>query len=206
MAVESATIRLERVSKRYGRQWVIRELDATFAGAEPIGVRGRNGAGKSTLLRLLSAQLSPTRGSVRYTVGGRTVPPGEMYRFVSWTGPYFEVVEELSLLEFLTFHFRMKPARANLDPREMLERTELLSFADRTLTDCSSGMRQRILLATALYAATPIMLLDEPTVTFDAAAVAWFHRELREFGRDRLTVIASNDAADLRGCASVIDL
>ena len=206
MAAEPATIRLDRVSKRYGRQWVIRELNATFAGVAPIGVRGRNGAGKSTLLRLLSAQLSPTRGSVRYSVDGRAVAPAEMYRHVSWTGPYFEVVEELSLREFLTFHFRMKPARDGLDPETMLERTELVPFADRSLNNCSSGMRQRILLATALYAATPILLLDEPTVTFDAAAVDWFHQELGEFARDRLTVIASNDPADLRACTSVIDL
>ena len=206
MAADPATIRLHGVSKRYGRQWVIRELNATFRGGTPIGIRGRNGAGKSTLLRLLAAQLSPTRGSVRFTVGGLDVPAAAMYRHVSWTGPYFEVVEELSLVEFLTFHFRMKPARAGLDARRVLERTGLLPFAHRTLNDCSSGMRQRVLLATALYADTPVLLLDEPTVTFDGAAVEWFHRELGEFGRDRLTVIASNDAADLQGCASVIDL
>ena len=206
MEAESASIQLERVSKRYGRQWVIRELDATLTGSEPIGVRGRNGAGKSTLLRMLAAQLTPTRGAIRFSIAGRPVAPAEMYRYVSWTGPYFEVVEELSLRELLTFHFRMKPPRDGLDARAMLERTELLAFAERPLSDCSSGMRQRILLATALYAATPILLLDEPTVTFDAAAVSWFHRELAQFGRDRLTVIASNDAGDLQGCGSVIDL
>ena len=206
MATEPASIALEQVSKRYGRQWVIRGLDATFSGKAVYGIRGRNGSGKSTLLRMLAGQLSPSRGSVRFSLGGTAVKPEAMYRHVSWTGPYFEIVEELSVREMLTFHFRLKPARNGLTPAAMLERTELGPYADRALHDCSSGMRQRVLLATALYAATPVLLLDEPTVTFDAPATAWFHGELATFGADRLVIIASNDPADLRTCATLVDL
>ena len=201
-----ATLRLEEVSKRFGREWVIRRFSGQFTAGTVYGIRGRNGSGKSTLLRMLAGHLSPSRGRVRCTVEGSTVPPAEMYRRVSWTGPYFEIVEELTVLEMLTFHFTLKPLLSGLTPRSVLERTDLQHAADRPLRDCSSGMRQRILLATALYADTPILLLDEPTVTLDDAAAEWFGRELLAHSGNRLTVIASNDARDLQLCADVTDL
>ena len=205
-AAATASIRLEEVSKRFGRQWVIRQFSHEFTAGTIYGIRGRNGSGKSTLLRMLAGQLSPSRGRVSFTVNGRTVPPGEVYRLVSWTGPYFEIVEELTVLEMLVFHFTLKPLLAGMTPRSVLERTELTDFRDRPLHDCSSGMRQRILLATALYADSPILLLDEPTVTLDTTAADWFKRELQHYVGDRLTVIASNDARDLTLCGKVTDL
>ena len=209
MAIDAAaatSIRLESVSKRFGRQWVIRQLSREFLGGTIHGIRGRNGSGKSTLLRMLAGQLSPSRGRVSFTVNGQSVAPGDIYRQVSWTGPYFEIVEELTVLEMLTFHFTLKPLRGGMTPASVLERTELTNFRDRPLLDCSSGMRQRILLATALYANTPILLLDEPTVTLDTAAATWFQGELERCTGGRLTVIASNDARDLTLCGNVTDL
>ena len=209
MAIDAApttSIRLEAVSKRFGRQWVIRQFSGEFTAGTIYGIRGRNGSGKSTLLRILAGQLSPSRGRVSFTVNGRTFPPGDAYRLVSWTGPYLEIVEELTVLEMLTFHFTLKPPTAGMTPGLVLERTELTEFRHRPLRDCSSGMRQRVLLATALYADTPILLLDEPTVTLDTEAAAWFEGELQKHARDRLTVIASNDARDLKLCADVTDL
>ncbi|PPK84280.1 ABC transporter family protein [Neolewinella xylanilytica] len=200
------TVRMEDVSKRFGRQWVIKQFSEAFHTDTIYGIRGRNGSGKSTLLRMLSGQLSPSRGRVVFQKAGVAIPPDRIYRYVSWTGPYFEVVEELTVLEMLTFHFRLKPAAEGMTPAIILDRTGLTPFADRPLLDCSSGMRQRILLATALYAAAPILLLDEPTVTLDREAAEWFEAELQRFAVGRLTVIASNDPRDLKACASVTDL
>ncbi|WP_157976277.1 ATP-binding cassette domain-containing protein [Lewinella sp. IMCC34191] len=200
------TVRLDEVSKRFGRQWIIKQLSTDFVSGRTYGISGRNGSGKSTLLRMLAGQLSPSRGRVSYTLNGRTVAPDKIYRYVSWTGPYFEIVEELTLLEMLTFHFELKSARAGLDAASILDRTGLTAYAQRPLLDCSSGMRQRILLATALYADTPLLLLDEPTVTLDATAAGWFAEELRQFSENRLVIIASNDPRDLASCEQVTDL
>ena len=89
---------------------------------------------------------------------------------------------------------------------DLLERIELTPFRNRKITDCSSGMWQRVMLATALYADTPLLLLDEPTVTLDQEAVAWFDRELQACSAGRLTVIASNDPRDLTTCGTVRQL
>ena len=197
---------LSGLGKRYARRWVFRDLADTFTGGETIGISGSNGSGKSTLLRLLAGQLTPSRGEVTLAVDDLRISASEYYRFVSWTGPYLEVPEELTIAEFLDFHFGFKPLAPGLSLDELPERLGLAAARNRRLTDCSSGMRQRVLLGSALYAATPLLLLDEPTVTLDAAAVDWFHTELADHRADRLVFIASNDPEDLRSCSRIISL
>ncbi len=200
------TISLAGVSKRFGREWVLRELTQQYQSGTVYGVGGRNGSGKSTLLRLLAGQLSPSRGSISYTLADCPLAVAGVYRLVSWTGPYLEVVEELTIEEMLRFHFGLKPLAPGLTIEGVMERIALGSVRRRTLLDCSSGMRQRVLLATGLYAATPLLLLDEPTVTLDQAAASWFATELAHYSAGRLVVIASNDARDLALCSSVQSL
>ncbi|MCP9237738.1 ATP-binding cassette domain-containing protein [Lewinella sp. JB7] len=208
MATEATDLRIElrEVSKKFGREWVLRKINATYTSGTVYGVRGRNGSGKSTLLRLLAGQLSPSRGAVVHTLAGEPVSTADVYRYVSWTGPYLEMVEELTIIELLRFHFTLKSAVDGLRPRDICRRIELDKFRDRPLSDCSSGMRQRVMLATGLYADTPLLLLDEPTVTLDRPAADWFFGELARFGPNRLTIIASNDPRDLVSCATVTDL
>ena len=205
-AAPGLRITLEDVSKRFGRQWILRHRSEAYVAGERYGIRGRNGSGKSTLLRLLAGQLSPTRGRVTFTLDGRRFPVEEMYRHVSWTGPYFEIVEELTVEEFLKYHFTLKPLLPGHDVARVVDRIDLRAARHRPLKDCSSGMRQRVLLASALFAATPLLLLDEPTVTLDAASADWFDATLQDCAAGRLTVIASNDERDLRRCNHIAEL
>lgn len=199
-------IKLSGVGKRFGRHWVLKDYAETFSGGELVGVRGRNGSGKSTLLRILCGQLTPSRGKISFELDSADIFEDERYRYVSWTGPYLEIPEELTVAEFLKFHFSFKPLQKGIDLTDIPARLELEHARNRRLIDCSSGMRQRVLLGSALYAATPLVLLDEPTVTLDADAVEWFHRQLAETRGERLVIIASNDPEDLRNCQRVLNL
>lgn len=199
-------IELNGIGKRFGRQWILQDVDDVLNGGETIGVRGRNGSGKSTFLRVLCGQLTPSRGGIVFSVDDKVVNADQRYRHVSWTGPYIEIVEELTIAEFLDFHFRFKPLRPGISLKAVPELLELDKVRNRRLADCSSGMRQRVLLGSALYADTPLLLLDEPTVTLDTDAMAWFHSQLDAHRDDRLVVIASNDEQDLKSCDRIITL
>lgn len=199
-------IELRRLSKRFGRRWVIRELDATLRAGEMVGIDGRNGSGKTTLLRLISGQLTPSRGRVRWTMSGEEVRDDDRYRAVAWAGPYLELPEELTIAEFFDFHFRMKPLRAGLTVDDLPEMVELADARNRLLGDCSSGMLQRVMLGSVLYADAALLLLDEPTLTLDGGAKYWFFDQLKRFRDGRLVVIASNDAEDLAICDRRITL
>lgn len=201
------SITTDRLGKRFGRQWIIKDLSLSLSAGEVIGVQGRNGSGKSTLLRMLCGQLTPSRGKVTWQSNNKqTVKLDDWYRYVSWTGPYTELVEELTVAEHLAFNFAFKPLLSGITVEDLPERVGLHTARNRSLLDCSSGMRQRVLLGGALYAATPLLLLDEPTVTLDSEAAAWFQRELTAVKAGRLVVIASNDPADLEQCTRTITL
>lgn len=200
------TIELRGIGKRFARHWIIQDFDASLQSGTVTGIRGRNGSGKSTLLRLLCGQLTPSRGKLSFNLKGKEVPVSQIYQHVSWTGPYLEIIEELTITEFLRFHFTLKPLLPGMDLAGIPALLELDHVRNRKLSDCSSGMRQRVLLGSALFADTPLLLLDEPTVTLDTEAVSWFHTQLAACAADRLVVIASNDPDDLRACGRVISL
>lgn len=199
-------IELTGVGKRFGRHWIIRDFSEVFTSGSQIGIRGRNGSGKSTLLRLLCGQLTPSRGQIDFSVAGKEIDAAHVYRHVSWTGPYLEIVEELTIAEFLRFHFTLKPLLPQLRLTDIPAMLELDHVRNRKLSDCSSGMRQRVLLGSALYANTPLLLLDEPTVTLDEEAISWFQSQLAATRRNRLVIIASNDEQDLNGCGRILTL
>jgi len=205
-ADQQLTITASAIGKRFGRNWIIRDFTDTFRSGEQVGIKGRNGSGKSTLLRMLCGQLTPSRGKLSFTLDGQEIKTADFYRYVSWTGPYLEIVEELSIADFLRFHFGMKPLRASIKLEDVPAMLELDQVRNRKLSDCSSGMRQRVLLGSALYADSPLLLLDEPTVTLDETAVDWFHGQLAKHGAGRLVFVASNDADDLAGCGRVTSL
>lgn len=199
-------IELTGVGKRFGRHWIIRDFSDTFSSGTQVGVRGRNGSGKSTLLRMLCGQLTPSRGQIDFSMEGKVIDVGQIYRHVSWTGPYLEIVEELTIAEFLRFHFTLKPLLPGLELADIPALLELDHVRNRKLSDCSSGMRQRVLLGSALYADTALLLLDEPTVTLDEEAIVWFQAQLADNRQDRLVIIASNDEQDLVGCKRILTL
>lgn len=199
-------IELTGVGKRFGRHWIIRDLSEVFTSGSQIGIRGRNGSGKSTLLRLLCGQLTPSRGQIDFSIEGKKVSAGNIYQHISWTGPYLEIVEELTISDFLRFHFTLKPLLPHIELAAVPALLELDQVRNRKLSDCSSGMRQRVLLGSALYADTSLLLLDEPTVTLDEEAITWFQQQLAANRDDRLVIIASNDEQDLVGCERVLAL
>jgi ABC-type multidrug transport system ATPase subunit len=200
------SIQFKSVSKRFSRRWILKDFNFTFKSGNLYGIRGRNGSGKSTLLRLLCGQLTPSRGAITYQQDGKDLKVDQIYRLVSWAGPYLELVEELSIEDFFRFHFNIKAPLPGIKIEEIPALIELDSFRRRKIRDCSSGMRQRVLLASALYSNTPVLMLDEPTVTLDSEAIEWFHQQLNQYGTGRLVLIASNEADDLRSCNEIITM
>lgn len=195
-------IALQGVGKRYRNAWVFRGLDAELVSGECVALLGPNGSGKSTLLRLLAGAMRPTEGVLRWTVpGGSAVPAEGVYRHVALAAPYVDPIGPFTLDEQLAFHERFKPWRAGYDRDAVVAACGLERHRGKRLSDYSSGMRQRVRLALALFGAEPLLLLDEPTTNLDAAGAEWFRERLEEAAPGRLVVIASNEPRETARCA-----
>jgi ABC-type multidrug transport system ATPase subunit len=198
------TITLEGVGKRFHREWVIRHLSKKFISPGRYAIAGPNGSGKSTLMRMIAGQLMPSEGKVLFHDGEVPIPPDRIYRYLSWAAPYMDLIDEFSLIELLRFHNRFRPL--NRTESAVLAATGLEGQGQKSLSEFSSGMKQRVKLALALYSASRLVLLDEPTTNLDEDGMAWFRTELADQGKDRLVVIASNEEGDLDGCSERLEL
>ncbi len=199
-------IELEKLSKRYDREWIIRSFSYVFESGNCYGVNGRNGAGKSTLLRILSGHLTPSRGRIGFLQDGQNIAIEKLYPHLSLVGPYIDLIEELTLSELIDFHFQFKKLRPGIKKASLPDLFELSKYKKLKLNQFSSGMKQRVALGLALFADTELLLLDEPTTTLDQEARGWFQQHLAQQMAGRLVVIATNVEEDLQHCTHFIDM
>lgn len=147
---ETALLRIERASVRYGNRLVLDEVSVTLNPGEFVTVVGPNGAGKTTLLRLLLGLLEPSTGTL-------------------WRAPDLRVgyvpqrlaldpTLPLSVNRFLTLTLRVSRARL----LAVLEETGMACLFDAPVQGLSGGELQRLLLARALLRDPQLLVLDEP--------------------------------------------
>jgi ABC-type multidrug transport system ATPase subunit len=192
----------QNLGRRYGRQWIFRHLSYAFEPGSATAILGPNGAGKSTLLSILAGQLLPSEGTVRYeeALSGKALPVAEVPRLLAYCAPYLELPEDFTLLELLAFHTRLKPLRPGVSNADLVDIMYLQKARHQPVRTFSSGMKQRLKLGLALYAATPLLLLDEPTTNLDAQGAAWYLEHVAHVRDSRLVVVSSNVPAEYGFC------
>ena len=195
----------DHVSMRFGRRRLFDDLSLAVEAGAPLAVVGANGSGKSTLLLLFAGLLAPTGGAVRLEVGGRAVEPRDVPRTVGYVAPALDLYDALSARETLAFLARARslPA-ADARIEAALARVGLADRADDPVGAFSTGMRQRLKLATAVLHDPSVLLLDEPGATLDAAG-----RDLTASlvaDPDRVVVVATNDPGEAALCPRRVEL
>lgn len=185
-------IRLEDIGKRFGMDWIFRDVQFEFESGKAYALTGPNGSGKSTLMKIISLSMTPSKGQVRYIVTGHRNPDAdEMMRTVAFAAPYISLVQEFTLEEMLQFHFRFRKMLVP-DTETLLELSGLSAHRHKQVQHFSSGMTQRLKLSLSILSDTPVLLLDEPTSNLDAKAAAWYHDMIQHYTKDKIVIIGSN--------------
>ena len=195
----------QSLGRRYGRQWIFRQLSHAFQPGTATAILGPNGAGKSTLLSILAGQLLPTEGQVAYSLADKPLSVNEIPKYLAYCAPYLELPEDFTLLELLAFHTRLKPLRPGLSVAGLVDLMYLQKARHQPVRTFSSGMKQRLKLGLALYAAAPLLLLDEPTTNLDAQGAAWYQEHVaRVRDAGRLVIVSSNVPAEYAFCEAQV--
>ncbi len=185
-------IQLEQISRSFGPQVVIKDLDFTFEEGKRYAILGGNGSGKSTLLKLVYGALTPSGGKINYRAHGQQVANDSAPYKISIAGPYLELIEELTALEFLEFYYQFRTPLNGLTARDILEICMLKEAAKKEIRNFSSGMKQRLRLGLALLTQSGLILLDEPTSNLDPPGVEWYRQLLGEYLQNRTLLVGSN--------------
>ena len=200
-------ITLNKLSKRYGSQWIFKDVDFEFLDQGKYAIVGSNGSGKSTLLRILIAKIPFTKGHIRYeTNDGVQVNPEEIYSKISVATTSMSLIEEFNLLELVQFHIKFRKPIDGISSDEILEILELSDEKKKLVSNFSSGMKQRLKIGLAILTESEILVLDEPGANLDEAAKSWFLNLLHKYLNKRMLVIASNESSDLIMCDQELNL
>lgn len=183
-------IQLDHISKRFGKQWIFKNLNYLIESNSTHAICGRNGSGKSTLLKILSGYNTATSGKLNYQKNGQRIELEDHITEVNYAAPYQQLLEELTLTEHLDFHFQFKESL--IPPTEIVQRVGLQSAQNKFVGDFSSGMKQRLKLGLALFSKGSLLLLDEPTSNLDEQGIVWYKEEILKKKGDCTIIIASN--------------
>jgi ABC-type multidrug transport system ATPase subunit len=199
-------ITLTDAGKRFNRDWIFRHLHYEFIKGVFYAITGPNGSGKSTLLQVIAGAIANSEGQIQYRFKDRELPADSVFKYISITAPYLELVEEMSVLEFLRFHQRFKPFQTSWDPEKIISILGLSSASHRQIRYYSSGMKQRVKLAQAIFSDVPVVLLDEPCTNLDLDGINLYRQLVQDYCNDRLVIVSSNDIQEYAFCEKKIDM
>jgi len=200
------TIRLSNAGKRFNRDWVFKGVTYSFSAGETYAITGANGSGKSTLLQVLAGSLGVSKGEIAWDLGKKVVDSNDVFKFLAIAAPYIEVIEEMTAVEFLAFHQQFKPLTGGVTIPQILSIIGLDKAANKQIRYYSSGMKQRVKLAQAVFSAAPLLLLDEPCTNLDAAGFDLYRRLINDFAGHKTIIVSSNDINEYSFCRNVINI
>jgi len=197
---------LENLGRRFNRDWIFRSINYDFSLPHSYAILGINGSGKSTLLQILNGSLSPSAGSISFFYQQKKIEVERVYQHISLAAPYLELIEEFSLSEVIDFHFQFKTCLNGMDRQKIIGLLQMEDSKHKLLRYFSSGMKQRVKLALAFCADTPLLMLDEPTANLDTQGIDWYLQLIEKFAANRLTLICSNQEHEYSFCQNRLNI
>jgi ABC-2 type transport system ATP-binding protein len=193
----SAIVRLEKVTKSYGRTPAVRELSLSIDEGEMFGLIGPDGAGKTTTLRMILGILAPDGGTIA-TCGLEPRPKRrELAHRVGYLSQRFSLYGDLTVDENVAFFAEIHGVRDYRALRdELLETMRLTPFRARLAERLSGGMKQKLALACTLVHTPELLVLDEPTTGVDPVSRRDFWKLLSRLQRDGLTILLATPYLD----------
>jgi ABC-2 type transport system ATP-binding protein len=183
-------VEVSHLTKRYGPVTAVSDLTFTVEPGVVTGFLGLNGAGKTTTMRMLTGLVSPTSGTA--TIDGR--PYQKLDQPSRTVGSVFDA-SAFHPAHTARDHLRVYAAMGgHPDSRvtALLEQLGLAEAAHRRTAEFSTGMRQRLALATALLGDPRVLLLDEPSNGLDPEGMLWLRGFLRRLADEGRTVLISS--------------
>ncbi|MCX7982026.1 MAG: ABC transporter ATP-binding protein [Syntrophales bacterium] len=191
---------LEEVTKNYGALRAVDGISLRVEAGEIFGLLGPNGAGKTTTLRLMGGIILPDSG--RITIGGISLlqDPVAAKKIIGFIPDRPYVYEKLTGREFLQFIadvYRLERSRAMKRADSLLEMFGLDGRQNDLVESYSHGMKQRLVIISALLHDPQVIIVDEPMVGLDPAGVKLVRETLQEQAKRGSTVFLSTHTLSL---------
>ena len=187
-------IELIDLTKRYGRTLAVDRLSLSVPRGEIFGFIGPNGAGKTTTIRMMGGTLAPTEGRVVIDGIDMADRPEEAKRRIGFIPDRPFLYEKLTGMEFMRFSAALYGVGDGMfqeRARGILKMFGLLEWSADLIEAYSHGMKQRLIIAAALLHEPRVIVVDEPMVGLDPAAIKMVKDILKGLARQGTTIFMS---------------
>ncbi len=205
----SKTIEVEGLVFRYHLKDILHSISFCIESGEVVGLLGPNGAGKTTTLKILTGILAPSSGCVR--IHGYSLPEQALNvkGVIGYVPETAGIYESLTAQEYLELIGRLREIEEKALKQKILALFEVFDIAKQRfsrLATFSKGMRQKVLVASALLHDPPVLLLDEPLTGLDVSTSLVIKDLISALSSEGKTVLYSSHVLDVveRVCDRVL--
>lgn len=163
-------IELQGVSKDYPGVKAVDKISFSVGSGEVHGFLGPNGAGKSTTMRMITNLIPPTSGTIKI-FGRDVVSDSELQNEVGFLPEQPPLYHNMTVIDYLNFVLDLHGQKSTSYRDEAIEKCGLKEVTHRLVGNLSKGFRQRVGIASTLVHNPKLIILDEPTVGLDPAAI-----------------------------------
>jgi ABC-2 type transport system ATP-binding protein len=185
------SIEVINISKSYGTQKALDQINFSIKKGEIVGFLGPNGAGKSTLMKILTSYIKADEGQA--IVNGHEVINAQklVQQSVGYLPEHNPLYLDLYVKEYLSFNADVyKVAKSRIE--EVINLTGLTPECHKKIGQLSKGYRQRVGLANALLHNPDVLILDEPTTGLDPNQLVEIRALIKNIGKDKTVFLSTH--------------
>lgn len=189
------SISVQGLSKVYGSQKAVDNINFEIHKGEIVGFLGPNGAGKSTTMKILTGYIPATEGSAEVNGFDVKIAPQEVKQSIGYLPEHNPLYLDMFVREFLEFvgtlhHIPKKELKQRVEETIKLVGLELEKH--KKIGQLSKGYRQRVGLAQALIHNPEVLILDEPTTGLDPNQLAEIRELIKEIGKNKTVIFSTH--------------
>ena len=185
--MNEAYISIDHLSKKFDKDFVLKDVNAVLHKGEILGFLGPSGAGKTTTIKILTGQLVPTSGTAEVLGIDYRKIDERIYEQIGIVTDSSGVYERMTVFDNLKYFARiLNVPLENIDP--LLKRIGLYEHRKKPASKLSKGQTQRLILARALLHKPKVLFLDEPTSGLDPSTALEIHRILKELRDEGMAI------------------
>jgi len=193
--VTSPLLSAKSLSRYYGPQLAVNQLDFEVYKGEVLGFLGPNGAGKSTSMKMLSGNLAPSQGEISINGYDLLSQPKQAKAHIGYLPEQPPLYKELSVIEFLSFCARINSipsANRRKAVNTAIERCGLGDVSKRLISHLSKGYQQRVGIAQAIIHTPAVIILDEPTSGLDPIQIREIRQLIKDIAREHSVILSTH--------------
>ena len=201
-------LELCNISKKYKEKNALNDVSLKLENGI-YGLLGPNGAGKSTLMNIITGNLEPTEGTIKWD-GKEVKELGSNYRSLLGYAPQQQgMYETFSGRRFLSYIATLKGiSKSSMEDEinRVLLYVNMVEKSNQKIGTYSGGMKQRILIAQAIIGNPKLVILDEPTAGLDPKERVRIRERIAELSKDKIILVSTHVVSDIESIAKKIIL